>query len=722
VSDNPTLASLANLQRWVTWRNELRGDPPKATKVPFNPRRPCSMAMANNSATWATREDAEAALPAVVKGMGGGIGFELGDLGDGRAIGGIDLDTCRDVDGTLEPWAINIIERFRSYAEISPSETGVKLLFTWDTAATDILQAAMGSTLGKAWKRGSGGGHPPSIELYLANRYFAITEARLPNLPAAIMPARTELLLELIRTVGPNFVGGSAKASVKGRSEKALAEGAALRRQGANYDQMVAGLLANADPDVARWAREKGTARDGREFGRIWEKLEAAKLPNGFDLTEDGIALAFTAQHEGTLRFDHHAGAWFLWTGQAWRKEETKLAFAWAREVCRKLARDAKVDDRLRTMVAKAATAAAVERFAQSDRAFAVTSEIWDRDPWLLGTPGGTVDLKTGELYPAEQSDHITKQTAIAAADRADCPQWLAFLAQATRDDQAVVGFLRRWFGYTLTGITREHALLFAFGTGGNGKGVCMHTVAGIMGDYAVNAAMDSFTASKGEKHPTDMAMLAGARMVLTTEVDEGQTWAEARLKSLTGGDPVTARFMRRDFFTFLPAFKLTVSGNHKPALRNVDEAARRRFNLAPFIHKPMTPDKLLSEKLKAEWPGILRWMIEGCLEWQRIGLQQPEAVKLATEEYFEAQDVIGKWMAERCIIHSTLEIKPGLLLADCRQWTATNGEEVPTPSQFRGAMGRVRGVRYVTVNGIGWVKGVGLNVPREGQGGDESE
>jgi putative DNA primase/helicase len=471
---------------------------------------------------------------------------------------------------------------------------------------------------------------------------------------------------------------------------------------------------AHADPAPSETV-EGGHDRDAPPVAPAATADDLADA-GGF-VTEDSVALAFARSYENDLRFDHHAGAWFQWTGSAWKKEETKLAFSWARHTARKLAKDS---ENAKTIGAagKASFAAGVERFAQADRAFAVTSAIWDCDPWLLGTPGGTVDLKTGTLHPAKQSDHISKQTAIAPAHRANCPQWLAFLEQATQGDQAVVGFLRRWFGYTLTGITREHALLFVFGDGGNGKGVCMKTVAGIMGDYAVNAAMDSFTASKGDKHPADMAMLAGARMVLTTEVDEGQTWAEARLKSLTGGDLITARFMRRDFFTFQPAFKLTVSGNHKPALRNVDAAARRRFNLAPFVHKPLTPDKLLPEELKAEWPGILRWMLEGCLEWQRIGLQQPEAVKLATEEYFEAQDVIGKWMAERCILHATLEIKPGLLLADCRQWAAANGEEVPTPSQFRGAMERVRGIRYVTVNGIGWVKGVGLNVPPEGQGG----
>ena len=290
-----------------------------------------------------------------------------------------------------------------------------------------------------------------------------------------------------------------------------------------------------------------------------------------------------------------------------------------------------------------------MERFAQADRAFAVTSKIWDADPWLLGTPGGTVDLKTGNLRPARQEDHITKQTAVTPAETADCPKWLTFLEQATDGDKALVGFLKRWLGYCLTGDTREHALLFVYGPGGNGKGVLLNTAAGILGSYATNAAMDTFTASQSDRHPTDLAMLAGARLVMTTETEEGRAWAEARIKTLTGGDPITARFMRRDFFTFMPNFKLTVSGNHKPALRNVDDAAKRRFNIAPFMNKPATPDKELPAKLQAEWPGILRWMIDGCLEWQRDGLNPPKVITEATKEYFEEQDSIRQWIEECC-------------------------------------------------------------------------
>jgi putative DNA primase/helicase len=204
---------------------------------------------------------------------------------------------------------------------------------------------------------------------------------------------------------------------------------------------------------------------------------------------------------------------------------------------------------------------------------------------------------------------------------------------------------------YSLTGSIRDHALFFLYGTGGNGKGVFLNTWASILGDYAKVAAMETFTVSHGDRHPTDLAMLRGARAVIAQETEEGQRWAESRIKALTGGDPISARFMRQDFFTFTPAFKLMIAGNHKPSLRSVDEAVKRRFNLVPFtVTIPKAErDPKLPEKLVAEWPGILAWAIEGCLEWQHIGLSPPPAVQAATASYLADEDTIGLFLAERC-------------------------------------------------------------------------
>ncbi len=346
---------------------------------------------------------------------------------------------------------------------------------------------------------------------------------------------------------------------------------------------------------------------------------------------------------------DHHAGKWFLWDGASWRREETKLAYRWAHQKAKTLAAGTDNATSPSSAPDRRPSPAGVERLAQSDRAFAVTSEIWDADPWLLGTPGGTVDLRTGEIRAAVREDYITKTAAVAPADTPDCPLWLKFLNQACDADAGLIRFLQQWNGYSLTGSIQEHALLFVHGPGGNGKGVWLNTVSNIMGDYCRTAAMDTFTASKHDRHTTELAALKGARMVCASETEEGRAWSEVRIKQLTGGDRIAARFMRQDFFEFSPQFKLTVIGNHVPELHNVDDAARRRFNLAPFTHKPPVVDKELEEKLRAEWPAILRWMIEGCLDWQKNGLVRPAAVTTSTADYFSDQDLLAQWIEECC-------------------------------------------------------------------------
>jgi putative DNA primase/helicase len=380
--------------------------------------------------------------------------------------------------------------------------------------------------------------------------------------------------------------------------------------------------------------------------GNISIRRLVPSLPNDI-VTEDSAALRFVQRHGQDLRYCHSTGAWFRWNTVFWVKDQTRLAFQLARELARELAEAQ--DERKRYITNKTSFASGIERFAKADPQCAVTIDYWDADPWLLGTPGGTVELQTGKLRPSVRDDCITKSTSIAPGE-SGCPRWLRFLAETTGEDGELIRFLQQWCGYALTGLTREHALVFIYGPGGNGKSVFLNIVNGILQTYAATAAMDTFAASQSDKHTTDLAMLRGARMVTASETEEGRAWAESRIKQMTGGDPISARFMRQDNFTFIPQFKLTIAGNHKPVLKNVDEAARRRFLIVPFERKPATLDRGLEQKLIAEAPGILQWMIEGCLDWQANGLSKPASVLAATEEYFSDQDLFAHWLAEECI------------------------------------------------------------------------
>lgn len=392
------------------------------------------------------------------------------------------------------------------------------------------------------------------------------------------------------------------------------------------------------------------------EEAAMWADIESLvggekpSPPSGYTPDDDGMIRAFVDRHAAVLRFDHDLSRWFRFEGH-WREDRTKLALAFARDLSTDRAkRDSKAKG-LRSVKAWEA----VERGARADRAFAVTSDLWNANPMLLGTPGGTVDLQTGKLRRGMPGDYISRVTAAAPiplsefnAER-DCPTWLAFLAGALQRDADAIRLMQQWGGYSLTGATKEQKLLFVYGPGGSGKGTAINTIADVLGDYAANVEMATLTASKHERHSTELARLRGARMARASETEKGKPWAENLLKLLTGQDKITARFMRQDNFEFLPEFKLTLFGNNRPSLRDVDDAIRRRFIILPFTHKPAKPDPDLGTKLRAEWPGILSWLIVGCLDWQANGLAIPEVARAATDEYFAEQDIFGQWLDERC-------------------------------------------------------------------------
>jgi len=270
------------------------------------------------------------------------------------------------------------------------------------------------------------------------------------------------------------------------------------------------------------------------------------------------------------------------------------------------------------------------------------------------------------------------------------CPTWDAFLARVTGNDQALASFLKRLAGYALTGDTSAHALFFLYGTGANGKSVFTSTLAGILNDYQATAPIETFTASATDRHPTELAGLRAARLVTATETEEGRRWAEARIKALTGGDAIPARYMRQDFFEYVPQFKLVIAGNHKPGLRAVDEAIRRRFHLVPFeVTIPAHErDARLTEKLKAEWPGILAWAIEGCLDWQGQGLNPPPAVVAATSAYLDAQDAVSAWADECCATDGEAFELTAELYTSWVRWAATAGEPAGNRKRFADALG----------------------------------
>jgi putative DNA primase/helicase len=398
--------------------------------------------------------------------------------------------------------------------------------------------------------------------------------------------------------------------------------------------------------------------------------------------SEEAMALDFAQRHADDLRYVDEWKRWMVWDGHLWRFDKKRQSFSFAREICRETALHVNHPKEGKA-VASAKSRAAVVSLASEDHRLVATIDQWDADPWLLNTPGGVVDLRTGAIREVRRTDYMTKSTAVAPGD--GCPLWNKFLDRVTVGNKDLKKFLLRMGGYFLTGLTIEQSLFFLFGLGSNGKGVFINTISGLMGDYHTVTAMETLTASNTDRHPTELAALRGARLVTANETEDGRQWAEARIKQLTGEDEIAARFMRQDFFHYKPQFKLLISGNHKPGLRSVNEAIKRRTKLIPFDETipEAERDLKLTEKLKAEWPGILQLMINGCLEWQKEGLKPPQCVLDATEEYLVSEDSFQRWLDECCRLGPNEWMSVANLFTCWKMWAEANGEIVGTARRF---------------------------------------
>ena len=410
---------------------------------------------------------------------------------------------------------------------------------------------------------------------------------------------------------------------------------------------------------------------------------DAAALPA---YGEDSLARLFAVLHGARLR---HVGAWrcwMAWDGARWRRDDQGLAFNLARETCRIAANGARDPARKggnMSCVGELSAAGLfgmVERLARSDPRVTAEPGLWDPDRDLLNTPAGIVDTRTGATAPHRADAWITRITGTApAAPGTQCPLWYAFLDRITAGDAALQTFLQRIAGYALTGHTGEHALFFAYGTGANGKSTFITTLMRVLGDYAEAAPIETFVARSRHGLAADLARLGAARLVTAHETEDGRPWAEARIKTLTGGDPVAGRSRRQGGATFTPRFKLLFAGNRTPTLSGVDEAMRRRFHLLPFaVTIPEAErDPALLDRLVPEHPAILRWAIDGALLWRAVGLAPPDAVRQATRLYLDAEDTFGLWLHDCAEAARRAWTSSSDLYASWKAWAQAHGETV---------------------------------------------
>ena len=436
----------------------------------------------------------------------------------------------------------------------------------------------------------------------------------------------------------------------------------------------------------------KGDVSDWLDAGGTVAELTAAPTAAPAKATTDdsddapfGSELAlseeFARNANGVLRWTPGL-EWMVNSGTHWKKDESLRRFTAAKSVCKGAAAGLE-SAKLAGKICSAGTHSAILSLARSADGIVTGIEEWDKHPMLLNTPAGVIDLETGR--EVSRDGLLFTQVAGASPAATPTPIWDKFMREVFDGDLEMVEFMQRMGGYSLTGSIKEQKLFFLHGNGANGKSVFLDVLRAIGGQYSYNLPSEALMTSKHESHPTMLASLHGKRLAISSEIEESAHWAEARIKAMTGDETMTARYMRQDFFTFRVSHKHIIAGNFKPRLKGDDFAMVRRMVLIPFSQRfeGARRDNNLPDKLKAEYPGILAWFIEGARKWAASGLAIPAAITEASQEYMAEQDDIGLWIESRC------ERVPGhpelasALFASFESWKRDNGEHAGSAKTF---------------------------------------
>lgn len=360
--------------------------------------------------------------------------------------------------------------------------------------------------------------------------------------------------------------------------------------------------------------------------------------------TQDNIALVVRTLMAGKMLYAHAMHSWFEWDGMRWRKETTGKAFDTIRTITRK------VNTKGAKGMASASFMAGVEAICKTDRAFSIRGDEFDADDYLLNTPTGVIDLRTGKVRPHDPNDMITKVTLVSPS-RDGGKRFIRFLDEITGKDAELIRFLQVSLGACLSGATESHWMLFWTGGGRNGKNTLGDLVMEIMNDYAIKVPSSSLMAKSHEGHPTEIAMLKGVRLAASSEINDGDHWHESRINELTGDKVLSGRFMRGDFFDFRRTHKHLIYGNHRPQLRSVTDALKARIKIVPFGQSFVgREDPDLPERLLTEAGFVLQWLIDGHKAWLDAGKKLPPcaAVDAEAKDYFASQSTVEMWLSER--------------------------------------------------------------------------
>ncbi len=434
-----------------------------------------------------------------------------------------------------------------------------------------------------------------------------------------------------------------------------------------------------------------------------------------FGETDTDNAQRLAARYANKIVYTKGRG-WLVYKQGRWLPDAVTECIEFAKDTARHIADETK---HLVTDEAKAARAGfakaslskgALDRMVDLTKGLVTVEDSQlDADPWLFNTANGTIDLRTGYIEKHDPSDLLTQFAPVVSDRRAKCPVFKTFLKRITNNDKKLMRYMQKCVGYTLTGQTGEQVFFFCYGkSGSNGKSTFINLIRDMLGDYGRHTPTESLMTKQYDNAiPNDMARLAGVRMVTAVEANFNRHLDEAKLKAMTGGDPITARFMRQEHFTFVPTFKLWMGANDRPRVRGTDTALWRRIRVIPFnVQIPEAEcDKDLPAKLKAEFPGILAWAVRGCLAWQRKGLKEPASVGQAGNEWAQAADHVKRFVGEVLTSDPTNKIAALSMYEHYTQWCTRNGETPLDMTKLKDSLAISHNIKHKRSNrGSEWV------------------
>lgn len=721
-------ASMRTGKIWVRYKLSKPNRRGKRKKIPYFPTED-RRASVTDPSSWGTLEECAANV-----GKHGTVGVGL-VLGTDDLVG-IDLDDVRNPEtGVITAEATAFVKRFSSYAEISPSGTGVHVF-------------ARGRL--PFHGKNDGKGH----EIYASRRFIATTGVAIPGYDGDPQERQDEIdqfVAQFFMKItdvrsAVDFEDDDGTYSTSPVTERV----SQARRFLNSVDPAIEGKGGDLQTFTTIVNVIRGFDLDGPEGhalisefnaekcippwppAELQRKIEIARkdgrLPRGcllrprFRMSDTGNAARLAALCGEDLRYCREAGTFLVYERGRWAEKKPDRVLAMTKKVIADIWQDVAelptgdVREAVRRHALKTESRTARKAMIDlvvAEKGIAIQISAFDRDPFLLNVANGTLNLRTGKLQDFSRDDFLTKQSTVSWDPVSKCPRFIRFLDEIFQGDKDLIGFIKRMIGYILTGDVTEQVLIFFFGTGRNGKTTLVEIILALLGEFGIQAAPEILSLRKGEVHPTEQADLCGVRLAAAQEVKEGASWDERAVKALTGGDRIRARKMRQDFFEFSPTHKFIVCANHKPVVKGVDEGIWRRIKMVPFkatIPREKCDPKLL-EALRAELPGILNWAIEGCLEWQKVGLVPPPEVEAATSRYKAENDVVGRFLDDECEVTSSVREDSAKLYRAFLGWCKDSGEEPPSARAFGERLDE-RGHKQKKTGGVKYRLGVCMKQP----------